>query len=325
MTARPEPPDGGNSGRALARPPGPAWHQTPTPVADHFVVTHFGGEPPQTDVPWHLRISTSGQYRVLDLDELMRRDHEDRQVTMACYGNPLRPPKPLRRAGTAQWSGPGLEALLGVLPGDAPFLLVGGADTGRYGSAELTRYEKYMRLDDAYAVGAFLAVHMNGEPLPIEHGGPLRLVVPGHYGTNWVKWVTDLQLVATPPSGRFMSELYVRPETAEPVWAVEVTSQIVFPARGSSLPVGESVTIGGRAWGRHPIAAVDVSVDDGTTWEESDLESTASGSWSPFHYRWRPETPGATRLLSRARDTEGNIQPAVNAINRVAGPTVSMT
>jgi DMSO/TMAO reductase YedYZ molybdopterin-dependent catalytic subunit len=189
----------------------------------------------------------------------------------------------------------------------------------------VVRYEKYVRVVDAYAIGAFLAVRMNQHPVPVEHGGPLRLVIPGHYGTSWVKCVTDLALVAQPPRGRFMSELYLRPDSSDPMWPVDITSQITSPARGDCIPSGQVTTVSGLAWGRHDVAKVEVSTDGGTTWHPACTEPPAAGAWTRFTYTWHPAVPGHTRLLSRASDTAGNRQPAHNAINRVAGPRVAVT
>jgi DMSO/TMAO reductase YedYZ molybdopterin-dependent catalytic subunit len=107
--------------------PGPLWYRTPTPIADHFVVTHFGGASPKARLPWQLRVCAGEEERrVLGLVELATLPQVDDLVTMRCFSNPLRPPRPLRRAGTARWTGPTLTSILGELPPPVLELVRGG-------------------------------------------------------------------------------------------------------------------------------------------------------------------------------------------------------
>lgn len=313
--------------RALVRPPGTGCFDEEITHADaHFVVAHFAEPFPIPSHDWTLQVVAQGgrfvHFTVPELDTLST---VTRAITLTCAGNPLASPRPLRRAATARWSGPLLRDVLEAADVDvhAQYIVLRGADAGCYGSKTTAQYEKYIGLDEVLRSGAFLALRMNGEDLPTEHGGPVRIVIPGYYGTNWVKWLTQISFANDPPIGRFMSELYVDQTTLRPIWGVDITSQIARPSRGQEVRLGQPTIVWGWAWGLYPVQAVDISPDGGISWLSAEVQPTVdSGQWQRFAVNWRPRLPGTSRLLSRAHDMSGQSQPNETAINRIAGHPV---
>jgi DMSO/TMAO reductase YedYZ molybdopterin-dependent catalytic subunit len=163
---------------------------------------------------------------------------------------------------------------------------------------------------------------MNGAELLAEHGFPLRLVVPGYYGTNSVKWLRKIELRSERAPGVFTTRWYNDLEadgSTRPVWGIAPQSIIVWPKPDSQLSRGELVQVWGWAWGDSDLVAVELSADEGATWQESRLERAAGWSWTKFEYNlFVPD--GCTGLLSRARSRSGEFQPVTgrrNAIYRV--------
>jgi Oxidoreductase molybdopterin binding domain len=121
---------------------------------------------------------------------------------------------------------------------------------------------------DRVAADVLIAFEMNGEPLRPEHGHPARLVVPGHYGTNSVKWLTRLTLAGARASGPFTTRWYNDPildvegkptGATTPVGPIAPESVIVSPAPDQTLPIGEDVEVWGWAWADGGVSAIDVS------------------------------------------------------------------
>ena len=114
---------------------------------------------------------------------------------------------------------------------------------------------------------------MNGAPLTPEHGFPLRLIVPGYYGTNSVKWLAAISLHDERPQSLFTTRLYNdwRSGQAVPVWEIAVNSRLLAPSAGATLPLG-AVEILGRAWGHAAVQSVELSVDGGLNWFSAELE-----------------------------------------------------
>ena len=188
----------------------------------------------------------------LSLPELIRLPAETLAVTLECAGNGRalqRPPAPGVQwgpgaVGTAEWTGPRLADVLaraGIRPG-ACEVIFGGADQGQAadGSPRSIRFERSLPVRDALESGALLAYAMNGQPLPVRHGYPLRLVVPGWYAVASVKWLTDIRVVAEPFDGFFQAVHYVYDwdrgghGTPEPVREMQVRALITRPCAGGT-------------------------------------------------------------------------------------------
>ncbi len=317
-----------------------------TPVGLHYLLVHY--DIPAVDpATWRLQVGGLVATPLeLSLDDLRRHDPVTVAVTMECAGNgrarlhprPVSQPWLYEAVGTAEWTGVPLTAVLSDAGVDdrAIEVVFTGADRGHEGGVE-QRYQRSLRLDQALAEETLLAYELNGQPLPPQHGAPLRLVVPGWYGMTNVKWLTDIDAVDTPFDGYQQATAYrwrTDPEEAgEPLRHMAVRSLMVPPGIPDFLTRRRRVTPGacelfGRAWsGTAPIIRVELSVDDGVTWHDADLEASVGRfAWTGWRRTWQAE-PGEHVLCCRATDADGRTQPlehpwnlggyAVNTVHRV--------
>lgn len=291
-----------------------------TPTASCFVLAHMGV--PKVDADnWSLTIDGLVR-RPLTRDRAALAALPQTQVESfhQCAGAPLRPDLPMRRVMNVVWSGVRLSDLLkraGVLP-DARFVWSYGLDGGSYEGHTVDAYAKDLPLDRV-AESVLVATELNGAPLPPEHGFPARLLVPGFYGTNSVKWLKRITLADRRADGAFTTELYNDPAEdggRRPVWAVMPESALVAPAPDTVLGMQKTV-IWGWAWGALPIERVEVSSDGGGNWREAKLEPRHQFSWQRFTLIWRPQSRGPTTIMARAHDASAATQPAAAARNAV--------
>jgi DMSO/TMAO reductase YedYZ molybdopterin-dependent catalytic subunit len=225
----------------------------------------------------------------------------------------------LEAVGTAAWTGVPLRAVLeeaGVLGGAAEVLFT-GLDRGVQ-DGDQHDYERSLPLDEALRDEVILAHTMNGQPLPPQHGFPLRLIVPGWYGMAHVKWLTRITVLDQAFRG-FEQEVYRIKQSEEdegtPLTRMLVRSLMVPPGipdfltRTRYLAPGRHV-LEGRAWsGYGSIQSVDLSPDGGRTWHPARLGRSASPfAWRSWSYGWTAE-PGAYELCCRAGDSAGYAQP----------------
>jgi sulfane dehydrogenase subunit SoxC len=315
-----------------------------TPAGLHYVLIHY--DIPAVD-PEVFRLEVDGAVErpiSLSLDELSARERKALPLTFECAGNgrALLSPRPLSQpwlteaVGTAEWAGTPLWALLeeaGVRDG-APEVLFTGLDRGVEGGVAQA-YQRALPL--AEARDALLAFEMNGMPLPAQHGYPLRLVVPGWYGMQNVKWLGRITVLEEPFEG-FQNAVAYRiygadGEPGEPVTRMLPRSLMVPPGVPDFLTRERHVEAGptflrGRAWsGFGAIQRVEVSTDGGAGFAEAELEEPlGEGAWRGWSFEWEA-TPGEHTLCSRATDRAGNTQPleapwnlkgyANNAVERV--------
>lgn len=296
--------------RAAIRLPEPASAAAPVPARADLGVPHVppfftpnGGfyrvdtrltVPQITTDDWRLRVHGMVEREiVLTFDDLLRRPLIERDITLACVSNEVGGPL----VGNARWLGAPLADLLreaGVKPG-ANEILSRAAEGWTCGTPTAVVMD---------GREAMLAVAMNGKPLPLAHGFPVRMVVPGLYGfVSATKWVVDLTLT------RFED---ARPYWARRGWAlrapVKTMSRIDNPRPGTALPVGR-VAVAGVVWAQHRgIKRVEVRVDNGQ-WHEARLAPVPSvDTWRQWVHIW-DATPGGHQLQVRATDGTGRTQP----------------
>jgi sulfane dehydrogenase subunit SoxC len=322
----------GGVGVVTMDPAGLFMHVTPeaalappvTATEDHFILAHHGIARCSAE-SWTLSLTdTAGNKKILSWDQI--KSFPARQVSAAleCAGNPEDPDKPLRVVSNALWGGPSLRSLLELMAArQARYVWCRGVDWGSYAGETTDDYVKDIPIAKAMDEDVIVALEMNGAPLTPEHGFPLRLIVPGYYGTNSVKWLSSIALHDERPQSLFTTRLYNdwRSGEAVPVWEIAVNSRLLTPAAGASVPLGE-VEIIGRAWGHAAVQAVELSVDGGATWFATELEARTGGyPWQTFRARWTPPAAGRYEIAVRARDVQGRVQPEslhINQIQRVA-------
>ena len=307
-----------------------------TPTDKLFVLAHLG-VPQIAQESWRLDIAgLVGKPLSLRYDDLERFPSVTLEAAHQCAGNPFEPTKPARTIANVQWRGVRLRDILqrADLLSTCRYVWAFGQDCGSFfGGPYQEHYVKDLPIDYVMREHVLVATHMNGAPLPSKHGFPARVVAPGYYGTNSVKWLCRLEAADRRANGHFTKELYndPLPEGAgtKPVWRIEPESVIVAPAH-DSVSSGSRLTIWGWAWSPAEIDAVEVSTDGGKSWYAAAVDRKESFCWQRFRYDWAPSQPGRYEVMSRATDREGRTQPldgARNAVHRVActvatdGPT----
>jgi sulfane dehydrogenase subunit SoxC len=315
-----------------------------TPPGLHYLLIHYDIPVVDQDA-FRLEIGGAVERPMsLSLDALRARQHTTEPITFECAGNgrALLEPRPLSQpwlteaVGTAEWGGTPLGSLLeeAGIRETAVELLFSALDRGVEGGVEQS-YERALPL--AEAEHALLAYEMNGGPLPPQHGYPLRLVVPGWYGMQNVKWLTRITVLEEPFTG-FQNSIAYRMygadgEPGEPVTRMLPRSLMVppgvpdFMTRNRHVEPGP-VTLSGRAWsGYGGIERVDVATDGGTTFNAAVLDpEQGPHAWRGWSFDWEA-APGDHQISSRATDTAGNTQPleppwnlkgyANNAVERI--------
>jgi DMSO/TMAO reductase YedYZ molybdopterin-dependent catalytic subunit len=255
--------------------------------------------PPQVDpANWQLRIH--GMVRnpiTISWEELLRRPMVERYVTLTCVSNEVGGDL----IGNALWLGTPIKELLDEadpLPG-ADQVVQRSVDGWTCGTPTSV-------LRDGR--DALLAVGMNGEALPVSHGFPVRMVVPGLYGyVSACKWITEIEL------SRFADfDAYWVPRGWAQQAPIKTESRIDTPRDGAAREAG-LVTVAGVAWAQHRgITKVEVQVDDGP-WVVADLAAAASAdTWRQWSYRWQAAA-GEHTLRVRATDTSGQTQTSTPA------------
>ena len=299
-----------------------------TPTGLHYLLIHY-------DIPgvnadkWCLEITgLVAKPFDLTLEEIKKRQRQTVPVTMECAGNgralfaPRRISQPwlLDAIGTAEWTGTPLRAILqeAGVNRDAAEIVFTGLDQGVEGE-QIQFYQRSLTVDEAMRDEVLLVYEMNGEPLPPQHGYPLRLLKPGWYGMASVKWLDRIEAVAEPFQGYQMARAYRYAQTADgPGEAVNVIRPRAlmippgipdFMTRRRLVDAGP-VTLAGKAWvGHGGVSRVEVSVDGGSTWREAELgESASPFAWRSWTFVWNA-TPGAHMLHVRASDANGTVQP----------------
>ena len=184
-----------------------------TPAERMIVLCHLG-IPRLSPLTWRLEVGgLVGHPLDLTLDDLRARQKMEVASVHQCAGSPLRPDEPSQRVCNVVWGGVALSTILkeaDVRP-EAEFMWSQGADSGKFDGVECGHYIKDIPCSRA-GCDVLLAYEMNGEPLRPEHGFPLRLVVPGFYGTNSVKWLTSIILADRRPDSPFTSRWYLDPD-----------------------------------------------------------------------------------------------------------------
>jgi len=161
-----------------------------------------------------------------------------------------------------------------------------------------------------------LAYEMNGEPLPLKHGYPLRALALGWTGANCVKWLRNIRVLERPYEGFFMDNVYRTfqkeqdPRSGEVVTQIQIKSFITQPLMGEELGMGTIVILGTAYAGESGVERIEVSTDNGKSWAEAQFIGPHEAfAWRQWQYLWQAKETGDFKLMSRATDSQGKVQP----------------
>lgn len=341
-----EEPGRNESGPLITRVTRPLDAETPvreftsflTPNHRFFVRSHFGTPAPEliSEAGWKLRVNglveRSQEFTLKDLKQL-----EPVTITavVQCSGNgrtfhrPKVPGVQWERGavGNAEWTGVRLCDVLAraAVKEGAQHVQLQGADRPVVASVPL--FTRSIPLAKALHPDTILAYEMNGRPLPVLHGAPLRAILPGWMADSCTKWLTEITVQPETAKGYYMETAYrmpVKPVEAgtistgpsTPVEAMVVKSLIAAPHEDETVKVGP-VTVQGVSWsGEATVVQVEVSVDGGKTWEPARLlGEDIPYAWRQWQWLWKARTAGLTTILCRATDSRGDTQPAATPWN----------
>jgi DMSO/TMAO reductase YedYZ molybdopterin-dependent catalytic subunit len=266
-----------------------------TPNDDFYRIDTALQVPVIDPADWTLKITGMVQNPIqINYAELTAKPLVEHLTTLTCVSNYVGGDL----AGNALWLGyPIRELLAEAKPLQGADMVLSTSDDGWTASTPLSALTDPKR-------EAMLAIGMNGEPLPIEHGFPVRMVVPGLYGyVSATKWVTELKVTSYAKD-----EAYWTPLGWSARAPIKLASRIDVP-RTSSVDAG-TVVVAGVAWAQHTgISAVEVQVDD-HGWQPAQLAETAGpDTWRQWRYEWAA-VPGKHTLTVRATDADGKLQTA---------------
>jgi sulfite oxidase len=305
-----------------------------TPIDRFYIRNHF--DLPNVDAAsWRLSIEgLVDKPLTLALGDLEKLEQVTVEAVLQCAGNgrglfvPQVPGVQWQRGavGNARWTGPRLKDVLALAhpKKGARFLELQGHER-----PVLDKTPKFIRgipLAKGMQQDTIIALRMNDKPLPMAHGLPARLVVPGWVADDWMKWLARIALLADEPKGFFYETAYrfpttpgapgaaVPPDKMQPMQQLVVKSLIATPTDQSVLLPGRATVRGVAFSGEHGIKKVEVSIDGGTSWKAAHLESGGRYGFTVFELVFDAK-PGKLRILSRASDGAGAVQPATPVWN----------
>ncbi len=271
----------------------------------------------------------------LSMEELRGLPRREVTAVLQCAGNrrdglmevaeiPGETPWGAGAIGNARWAGVSLREVLSAagVGNGAQHAAFSGLDEveGEDGSFN---YGGSIPLEKALGPEVLLAYEMNGEPLPYEHGFPLRVVAPGYYGARSVKWLSAVTLLETPSDNHFQASEYklfppnATEETADlseglMLGEMQVNAVICEPGQGETASAGRVAVRGyAVAGGGRGVERVDVSADAGRTWIQAELGEGANEPWAWTFWEATIDLgPGEHRVVARAVDSSASTQPA---------------
>lgn len=309
-----------------------------TPPEHFFVRTHV--YVPTVELSeWRLKIDgLVGAPLTLTLDDLKKMPSTELVAVVECAGNgrgffnPHVPGMQWTNGGVAnaRWRGVRLADVLkrAGIKDSATEILFDGADQPL---GTMQDFRRTITAKKALDPNTLLAWEMNGGAIPMKHGFPLRLVVPGWASDSWAKWVTSLTVLDKEFDGFWMKNSYrkpdhpvapmtaLTPDQMQPVTSLRVKSVIAAPLDGAVARPGQTVEIRGVAWSgdKGAVTGVDVSTDGGRRWKAATLhrdQQTPFG-WRQWEFSWKPDREEYYTIVARARDASGDVQPMAQEWN----------
>jgi DMSO/TMAO reductase YedYZ molybdopterin-dependent catalytic subunit len=301
-----------------------------TPIEHFYVRSHLPAPTGLDAGTWTLQIEGEvNTVSSLNLDELRKMPAVTVTAILECAGNGralFDPPVAgiqwgKGAIGNARWTGVRMADVLkrAGLKSTGRFVHMNGADRPL---GTMPDFIRQVPLDKALHPDTILAYEMNGQPIPLLHGAPVRAIIPGWEGAYSVKWLTSLRVADRESDSFWVATAYrypvrrVAPGAAvdakdmAPLTGLVVKSLITRPLDGATVNVGK-LDVAGFAWaGETDIARVEVSTDHGGSWQPARLVGERSKySWRRFEFTFDARQPESYLILSRATDAAGRTQP----------------
>jgi len=267
--------------------------QAITPNDRFYTVTKNVSDPTIDAGRWRFEVGgLVARPRTYTFDELRRLSSTVQETTLMCISNAVGD----GLMSNAKWKGIPLRSVLetaGPGPGVVKAVLR-GTDS----------YSDTIAFAKAMDPATLLAFEMNGEPLPLRHGYPVRVIVPGLFGEKNVKWVSRVELVDHDAKGFYESQGW------GPSFVVPTHSRFDVPDDGAHIALAPTTLRGIAFAGARGIRAVEVSLDAGRTWRSARIDHPGTTlTWALWSYDWRPES-GTVEAVVRATDGSGALQTA---------------
>ena len=264
-----------------------------TSIEDYFELS-IGQIPNISGDSYELEISGAvNSPATFSLEELKKLEMTERTLTIECIENPAGG----ALLGNAAWKGFRLYDLIEDLG------IKEGASAVKYICED--GYYTFNTLDELQNAGVIGALYMNDSPLPAKYGFPLRIIFPGYYGVRQPGWVVKIEVMES------MEEDYWGRSGWKTDTAMAIDSRIFFPPRNARFSPGDSIKIGGAAFGSRRISAVDITIDQGQTWIPATITQNLDEDyvWVFWEVIVWPPNAGTLTIYSRATGQDGSIQP----------------
>ena len=266
---------------------------------DEFYTLQIGKPAVIDDINWSLAITglVKNLVKPFSLEDIKAMESVETMRTLKCIGDPIGS----KQMGNAMWKGVRLHDILKKvgIKDEAEVVAFYCADG----------YHTAIPLEDAMNENTILAYEMNRETLPTDHGFPIRLLNPGHYGTKNPKWIMNIQLVKK-------HESYWEKRGWDPIANVKLATVIGPPSEEENILGGSNYIVSGAAFdaGHHGgIKSVEVSVDYGETWEDAEIWAKDSPlAWVLWKWNWKvPKKNGPVEIYARATTNSGITQDEI--------------
>jgi DMSO/TMAO reductase YedYZ molybdopterin-dependent catalytic subunit len=273
-----------------------------TPNEDFYCVTKNNVDPQPAMDLWRLEVTGMvTKPRTYRFEEIAAMPFVDQETTLECISNQVGS----GLMSNAIWRGVPLRDLIaaaGLKPGIKQ-VLFHGADA----------YTDDLSFEIAMRPTTLVAYQMNGTPLPFKHGFPVRIVVPGMVGEKNVKWVTRIEFLDHETKGFYEKQGW------GPSFRINTTSRFDAPDFEQPIKFGSPIVLRGTAFGgERGVSRVEVSTDDGASWQTADLTYKSSPlAWVQWQLEWSPTAPGKYSLVVRATDGSGEAQ---SRVDKPSGP-----
>jgi DMSO/TMAO reductase YedYZ molybdopterin-dependent catalytic subunit len=267
-----------------------------TPNDQFYCVTKNVIDPKVNADLWRLEITGLVQTRqTYKLDRLKSLPAVEQETTLMCISNGL----DAGLMSNAKWKGVPMKVLLSAASPQA------GATKVRLHGVD--NYTDTFPLEKALEPTTLVVYEMNGETLPHRHGFPARVIVPGYFGEKHVKWITRIEVANESAIGFYEKQGW------GPDFIVPTRSRFDEPDNYATFPANvaaRGIPVRGVAFGGdRGVSRVEVSFDDGNTWQEAKLDYPGTKlTWALWSYDWRPPGPSNYTLVVRATDGEGAVQ-----------------